>query len=85
MSKSPDSPGRIAAMTKNEGKSAIAAINDLFAASPARLCEIVRTVIQEMLEAEMTHSLGAEKGERTDARLGYRSRCYSARTSTMSS
>ncbi len=51
-------------MTKNEGKSAIAALNELFAASQDRLREIVRAVMQEMLEAEMTDALGAEKGER---------------------
>jgi transposase-like protein len=33
--------------------------------------------MQEMLEAEMTDALGAEKGERTAARLGYRSGYYS--------
>ena len=33
--------------------------------------------MQEMLEAEMTDALGAEKGERTMARLGYRSGYYS--------
>jgi len=33
-------------------------------------------VMQEMLEAEMTDALGAEKGERTMARLGYRSGYY---------
>ena len=51
-------------MTKDEGKSAIAALNELFAASQDRLREIVRAVMQEMLEAEMTDALGAEKGER---------------------
>jgi transposase-like protein len=32
--------------------------------------------MQEMLEAEMTDAVGAEKGERTAARLGYRSGYY---------
>jgi putative transposase len=32
--------------------------------------------MQEMLEAEMSDALGAEKGERTAARLGYRSGYY---------
>ena len=32
--------------------------------------------MQEMLEAGMTDAVGAEKGERTAARLGYRSGCY---------
>jgi Transposase, Mutator family len=63
-------------MTKNEAKPAIAAVNELFARSPDGLREIVRAVMQEMLEAEMTDALGAEKGERTAARLGYRSGYY---------
>jgi transposase-like protein len=33
----------------------------------------VRTALQEVLEAEMTEVLGAEKGERAAARQGYRS------------
>jgi putative transposase len=32
----------------------------------------VQVVLQEMLGAEMTEALGAEKGERTPTRLGYR-------------
>ena len=63
-------------MTTNEAKPAIAAVNALFAKSPDGLREIVRAVMQEMLEAEMTDALGAEKGERTVARLGYRSGSY---------
>ncbi len=35
--------------------------------------EFVRSVVQEVLEAEMDAALGATKGERTDGRLGYRS------------
>ena len=63
-------------MTKIEAKPAIAAVNELFGKSPDGLREIVRAVMQEMLEAEMTDALGAEKGERTAARLGYRSGYY---------
>jgi putative transposase len=37
---------------------------------------LVQTVLQELLEAEMTEALGAAKGERTAARLGYRSGYY---------
>ena len=37
---------------------------------------LVRTALQEALEAEMTEVLGAEKGERTVDRLGYRSGYY---------
>jgi hypothetical protein len=36
----------------------------------------VEAVLQELLEAEMTEALGAEKRERTPARLGYRSGYY---------
>src|SRR5271166_2152366 len=64
------------AMTKSEAKPTIAAVNELFSKSPDGLREIVRAVMQEMLEAEMTDALGAEKGERTMARLGYRSGYY---------
>ena len=63
-------------MTKTEGKPAIAAVKELFSTSPNGLREIVRAVVQEMLETEMTDALGAETGERTGARLGYRSGYY---------
>ena len=46
---------------------AMTAVNELFAKSPDGLREIVRAVMQEMLEAEMTDALGAEKSERTAA------------------
>ena len=38
--------------------------------------QLVRQVMQEVLEAEMTETLGAEPGERTEARLGYRAGYY---------
>jgi putative transposase len=63
-------------MTKNDRKPAIAAIKDLFAENPDGLREVVRAVMQEMLEAEMTEALGAEKSERSSTRLGYRSGHY---------
>jgi transposase-like protein len=37
---------------------------------------LMRTALQEVLEVEMTEALGAEKGERTAGRLGYRSGYY---------
>jgi transposase-like protein len=40
------------------------------------LRELVREVVQQTLEAEMEAALRAGKGERTDARLGYRSGYY---------
>ncbi len=57
-------------MTSTKDKPAAAAIKDLLSQSPDGLREIVRAVMQEMLEAEMTDALQAEKGERTSARLG---------------
>jgi transposase-like protein len=41
--------------------SPIAVVNELFSKSPAGLREIVRAVMHEALEAEMTDTLGAEK------------------------
>jgi transposase-like protein len=64
-------------MTSTKDKPATAAIKNLLSQSPDGLREIVRAVMQEMLEAEMTDALQAEKGERTAARLGYRSGYYS--------
>jgi transposase-like protein len=63
-------------MTSTKDKPAAAAIKDLLSQSPDGLREIVRAVMQEMLEAEMTDALQATKGERTAARLGYRSGYY---------
>jgi putative transposase len=37
---------------------------------------LVQAVLQELLEAEITEALGAEKGERTPDRLGYRAGYY---------
>ena len=53
-------------MTKLEGKTRIATVKELFSTHPDGLKEIVRTVLQEVLEAEMTEALAAEKGERWD-------------------
>ena len=66
-------------MTKIEVSQRSPPSTELFAKSADGLREIVRAVMQEMLEAEMTDALAAGKGERTGARLGYRSGYY-ART-----
>ncbi|HET6520895.1 MAG TPA: IS256 family transposase [Geminicoccaceae bacterium] len=63
-------------MTRTESKLAIAAAKELMKGNPDGLREIVRTVLQEVLEAEMTDALGAAKSERTAARLGYRAGYY---------
>jgi hypothetical protein len=52
-------------MTKTEAKPTIAAVNELFAKSPDGPRELVRAVMQEMLEAEMTDAVG-RKGRAHD-------------------
>ena len=64
-------------MTEVQGKLSVAAAKELLRGSPDGLREVVRAVLQEVLEAEMTDALGAAKGERTAARLGYRAGYYS--------
>src|SRR3546814_21131705 len=63
-------------MTRTEIKPAVSAVKELLAQEPDALREIVRSVMQAMLEAAMDEALGAGKSERSDARLGYRSGQY---------
>jgi hypothetical protein len=52
-------------MTRSETRPDLALVKDLLAAQPpAGLREVVRAIMQEVLEAEMTETLGAAKGER---------------------
>lgn len=64
-------------MTVKEVKPSVAAVQELLTQSGDGLREIVRSVMQAMLEAEMDDALGASKSERTETRLGYRSGYYS--------
>src|SRR5689334_23683914 len=64
------------AMTKRESKSTGLDWKALLAADEDRLKGLLQAVLQEVLEAEMTEAVGAEKGVRTSARLGYRSGYY---------
>ena len=64
-------------MTKIEARPVTAIVNEFFSKSPDGLRELVRAVVQEMLEAEMTETVGAAKGEHSAGRLGYRSGYYS--------
>ena len=48
-------------MTKTEAKPAAAFVNELLSKSPDGLREIVRAVMQEMLEAEMTMRSGPRR------------------------
>ena len=63
-------------MTVAQAKPSVAAAKELLKGDPDGLREVVRAVLQEVLEAEMTDALGAAKGERSAGRLGYRSGHY---------
>src|SRR5690242_6690043 len=73
---SPDPLARMHTMTKKQGRSGTIDIKAVMAEDEEFLRALVRTALQEVLEAEMTEALGAEKGERTAERLGYRSGSY---------
>src|SRR5688572_33463167 len=77
-------PKRSPAMTEVQGKPSIVAARALLKGDPEGLRELVRAVLQEALEAEMSDALGAAKSERTTGRLGYRSGYYVARSSRVS-
>ena len=63
-------------MTEKKGKSGKIDVKALLAGDEELLRALVRTALEELLEAEMTEALGAEKGERTAGRQGYRSGYY---------
>ena len=64
-------------MTGNQCKGGRINLQEIFGANKDSLKELLREVLQEVLEQEMTDVLGAEKGERSPGRLGYRSGYYS--------
>ena len=51
-------------------------IKELMAGEEDFLRPLIGLVVQEVLEAEMNEALGAQKGERTEGRMGYRSGYY---------
>jgi putative transposase len=65
------------AMTKNQCKGRAINLQEIFGVNQDGFKELLREVLQEVLEQEMTDALGAEKGERSPGRLGYRSGYYS--------
>jgi hypothetical protein len=73
---SPDPLARMHTMTKRQGKSGTIDIKAVLAEDEEFLRAVVRMALQEVLEAEMTEALGAEKGERATGRQGYRSGYY---------
>jgi len=63
-------------MTREKSTAAGGNLKALVAEDQEFLRQIVREAMQQVLEAEMSDALGAEPGERTDARLGYRAGHY---------
>ncbi len=63
-------------MTVKDATRGTADLKALVASDPDFVRILMRTALQEVLEAEMTETVGAAKGERTDDRLGYRSGYY---------
>jgi putative transposase len=64
------------AMTGNQCKKPKINLQEIFGVNQDGFKELLREVLQEVLEQEMTDALGAEKGERTPGRVGYRSGYY---------
>jgi len=63
-------------MTDREVKLSRSELKALLLSEAGSFRRVLQTVVQEILEAEMTEAVGAEKGERTAERLGYRSGYY---------
>ena len=63
-------------MTKVQDKGEVIDLKGLLERDAEFIRTTVRGAVQAALEAEMTEALCAEKGERTEARLGYRSGYY---------
>ena len=63
-------------MTVEKLRPTLTEIKSLLASDKDFLKPIVRAVLQEVLEGEMTEALAAAKGERVEGRLGYRSGYY---------
>ncbi len=63
-------------MTVTKIRTNPSSIKALVAEDKEFLKPLIQSALQEVLEAEMTEALGAEKGERSEARLGYRSGYY---------
>jgi|HubBroStandDraft_1064217.scaffolds.fasta_scaffold119971_1 putative transposase len=64
------------AMTKQQGTLERIDWKAVLTSDPNGFRALLQTVVQEVLEAEMTEALQAEKGERTPTRLGHRSGYY---------
>jgi hypothetical protein len=63
-------------MAKRQGKSGTIDVKAVVAEDKEFVRALVRMTLQEVLEAEMTEALGAEKGERASGRQGQRPGYY---------
>src|SRR3978361_75877 len=63
-------------MTKRQVKGEAGEIKAILSGDADFLRSAVKAAIQAALEAEMTEALAAERSERVDGRLGYRSGIY---------
>ena len=63
-------------MTTSKHKGKLLPVEAMLAGDRDFLKQAVKDALQEVLEGEMTEFLGAEPGERTEARNGYRSGYY---------
>ena len=63
-------------MTVKDATRGTSDLKALVASDPDFVRVLMRTALQEVLEAEMTETVGAAKGERTSERLGYRAGYY---------
>jgi putative transposase len=64
-------------MTVTKIRTDVSAVKELLRADKEFLKPLIQAALQEVLEAEMTEAVGAEKGERAEGRLSYRSGHYS--------
>ena len=63
-------------MTRKQSKAAVTEFKEVLASDRDFLRPLVEEIVQQVLEAEMEEAVGAQKGERTATRLGYRSGYY---------
>src|SRR5215469_12553159 len=63
-------------MTERKGKAEQIDVKELLARDQDFVRAALEALLQAALEAEMTEAIGAEKGERTETRLSYRSGYY---------
>jgi putative transposase len=63
-------------MTMKQSKPTMAQVKELIQGDGDFLKPMVKAMLQEVLETEMSETLGAAKGERSEGRLGHRSGYY---------